>query len=74
MKRANVFMVTNARISLLWSSLCDFVDSVLANEAIFGKMLKEIPVFAPKIAELIFQMTNKGILETIEEKQSQTIQ
>lgn len=42
------------------SSLCDFVDEVLANEAIFDKTLREIPIFAPRIAELMFKMTNDG--------------
>ncbi|MBL7816499.1 MAG: tagaturonate reductase [Saprospiraceae bacterium] len=43
------------------SSLCDFVDEVLANEAIFDETLRNIPVFAPRIAEMMFEMTNNGI-------------
>ena len=43
------------------ASLCDFVDEVLANEAIFDKTLREIPIFAPRIAELMFKMTTQGI-------------
>ena len=48
------------------SSLCDFVEEVLANEAIFDKKLREIPIFAPKIADLMFGLTNNGFQKTIE--------
>ncbi len=48
------------------SSLCDFVDEVLANKSIFDETLREIPIFAPHIADLMFKMTNNGFLNTIE--------
>ncbi len=40
------------------SSLCDFVEEVISNDAIFDKTLREIPIFAPKVADLMFEMTN----------------
>ncbi len=40
------------------SSLCDFVEEVISNAAIFDKTLREIPIFSPKVADLMFEMTN----------------
>ena len=40
------------------SSLCDFVEEVVSNDAIFDNTLREIPIFIPKIADLMFEMTN----------------
>ena len=50
------------------SSLCDFVESVLSNASIFDKNLLETPNFAPKIAELMFEMTNNGFAKAIEKR------
>jgi tagaturonate reductase len=40
------------------SSLCDLVEEVISNDAIFDKTLREIPIFIPKVADLMFEMTN----------------
>ncbi len=43
------------------SSLCDFVEEVISNDAIFDKTLRDISVFVPKIADLMFEMTNNTV-------------